>query len=410
MLKRITTISLCVSLTLSSLNADLIRELLNKMPINSLKEDSKVVVEEVVDGIEKISMTAEDKEFVNKKWDDLFKKIENAEETYNNLEVAPESALFKSDKTSLKKDLDKELSEILFLITEDKVALKYIKMIRELNKSIQSEKDKITKYKEQIVFAKNKDEQTTYEKNIETSNQTIQIHQTNIDKIKESLIFNLSSAGINFNAEQVEMLISRVDVDNILELTLVYNNLKIVTEQLGKLMEATKDDIKATKKYYAMFVILSEMIVYTQKQYLNKMENVYLPKISKVISDTESIQIKTKMLMSSNKDENYKATLNNNLRNQSLSFKTATLYKKQLLQQKANVEKALKKSSLDLKITLNTFKTVQISFTLLDIIKESRESFNSLMNIQLPEIIPFENKEMQVEYNKITKEISEKTN
>lgn len=410
MLKRITTISLCVSLTLSSLNADLIRELLNKMPLNSLKEDSKVVVDEVVDGIEKISMTAEDKEFVNKKWDDLFKKIENAEETYNNLEVAPESALFKSDKTSLKKDLDKELSEILFLITEDKVALKYIKMIRELNKSIQSEKDKITKYKEQIVFAKNKDEQTTYEKNIETSNKTIQMHQTNIDKIKESLIFNLSSAGINFNAEQVEMLISRVDVDNILELTLVYNNLKIVTEQLGKLMEATKDDIKATKKYYAMFVILSEMIVYTQKQYLNKMENVYLPKISKVISDTESIQIKTKMLISSNKDENYKATLNNNLRNQSLSFKTATLYKKQLLQQKANVEKALNKSSLDLKITLNTFKTVQISFTLLDIIKESRESFNSLMNIQLPEIIPFENKEMQVEYNKITKEISEKTN
>lgn len=410
MLKRVTTISLCVSLTLSSLNADLIRELLNKMPISSLKEDSKVVVDEVVDGIEKISMTAEDKEFVNKRWDDLFKKIENAEETYNNLEVAPESALFKSDKTSLKKDLDKELSEILFLITEDKVALKYIKMIRELNKNIQSEKDKITKYKEQIVFAKNKDEQTKYEKNIETSNKTIQMHQTNIDKIKESLIFNLSSAGINFNAEQVEMLISRVDVDNILELTLVYNNLKIVTEQLGKLMEATKDDIKATKKYYAMFVILSEMIVYTQNQYLNKMENVYLPKISKVISDTESIQVKTKMLINSNKDENYKATLDNNLRNQSLSFKTATLYKKQLLQQKANIEKALKKSSLDLKITLNTFKTVQISFTLLDIIKESRESFNSLMNIQLPEIIPFENKEMQVEYNKITKEISEKTN
>ncbi len=410
MLKRVTTISLCVSLTLSSLNADLIRELLNKMPISSLKEDSKVVVDEVVDGIEKISMTAEDKEFVNKRWDDLFKKIENAEETYNNLEVAPESALFKSDKTSLKKDLDKELSEILFLIIEDKVALKYIKMIRELNKNIQSEKEKITKYKEQIVFAKNKDEQTTYEKNIETSNKTIQMHQTNIDKIKESLIFNLSSAGITFNTEQVEMLISRVDVDNILELTLVYNNLKIVTEQLGKLMEATKDDIKATKKYYAMFVILSEMIVYTQKQYLNKMENVYLPKISKVISDTESIQIKTKMLINSNKDENYKATLDNNLRNQSLSFKTATLYKKQLLQQKANIEKALKKSSLDLKITLNTFKTVQISFTLLDIIKESRESFNSLMNIQLPEIIPFENKEMQVEYNKITKEISEKTN
>lgn len=394
MLRKIINLSLSASLIVTSLNASVFSEIFTKSISNT--------------DVKKVSMILEDKDFVNRKWDDLFKKISHSEETYSNLETAPQSALFGADKTSLRKNLDDELSEILFLITEDKAALGFMKDIRKLKQNIQDEKDNITKYKEQSMFQSDESKQAELQSKIEKSTKDIQIYQSNIEKVKESLIFNLSSAGVEFNSEQLDMLITRVDVDDILQLTLVYNNLKIVTEQLGKLMEVTKDDIKATKKYYAMFVILSEMIVYTQKQYLNKMDTIYLPKISKLVSESESIQQKTKMLLNTTKDENYKKALDYNLKNQILSSKTASLYKKQLIQQRSNIEKSLKKSTLDLQIALNTFKTVQISFTLLEIIKESRESFNALMNIQLPELIPFENKEMQIEYEKITKEISAK--
>ena len=148
------------------------------------------------------------------------------------------------------------------------------------------------------------------------------------------------------------------------------------------------------------------MIVYTQKQYLNKMDNIYLPKVTRIVNDAEAIQIKTKMLINSTKDANSKKILDSNYKSQVLSAKTASLYKKQLNQQHQKIQSALKKSNHDLQIALNTFKTVQISFTLLEVIKESRESFNSLLNIQLPELIPFENKEMALEYEKITQEIS----
>ena len=112
------------------------------------------------------------------------------------------------------------------------------------------------------------------------------------------------------------------------------------------------------------------------------------------------------MLINSTKDANSKKILDSNYKSQVLSAKTASLYKKQLNQQHQKIQSALKKSNHDLQIALNTFKTVQISFTLLEVIKESRESFNSLLNIQLPELIPFENKEMALEYEKITQEIS----
>ena len=401
-------IGIGLSLFSHNLNADIIRGILDKIVVSSTSASPGIetITNNVAEQILKISMIEEDKKFVEKKWDDLFEKIEEAERTRSEIDTAPQSSLFGSDKASLKKDLDEQLSEILFMITEDKSALKFIKDIRAIKQNIQVQKDSITKYREKLMFPLDEAQKTDYQNKIDKANKTIEVLETKIEISKESLMYNLSTAGVIFTSEQLDMLITRVDVDDILQLTLVFNNLKIVTEQLGRLMEATKNDIKATKKYYAMYVILSEMIVYTQKQYLNKMDNIYLPKVTRIVNDAEAIQIKTKMLINSTKDANSKKILDSNYKSQILSAKTASLYKKQLNQQHQKIQSALKKSNHDLQIALNTFKTVQISFTLLEVIKESRESFNSLLNIQLPELIPFENKEMALEYEKITQEIS----
>lgn len=401
-------IGIGLSLFSHNLNADIIRGILDKIVVSSTSASPGIetITNNVAEQILKISMIEEDKKFVEKKWDDLFEKIEEAERTRSEIDTAPQSSLFGSDKASLKKDLDEQLSEILFMITEDKSALKFIKDIRAIKQNIQVQKDSITKYREKLMFPLDEAQKTDYQNKIDKANKTIEVLETKIEISKESLMYNLSTAGVIFTSEQLDMLITRVDVDDILQLTLVFNNLKIVTEQLGRLMEATKNDIKATKKYYAMYVILSEMIIYTQKQYLNKMDNIYLPKVTRIVNDAEAIQIKTKMLINSTKDANSKKILDSNYKSQVLSAKTASLYKKQLNQQHQKIQSALKKSNHDLQIALNTFKTVQISFTLLEVIKESRESFNSLLNIQLPELIPFENKEMALEYEKITQEIS----
>ena len=401
-------IGIGLSLFSHNLNADIIRGILDKIVVSSTSASPEIetITNNVAEQILKISMIEEDKKFVEKKWDDLFEKIEEAERTRSEIDTAPQSSLFGSDKASLKKDLDEQLSEILFMITEDKSALKFIKDIRAIKQNIQVQKDSITKYREKLMFPLDEAQKTDYQNKIDKANKTIEVLETKIEISKESLMYNLSTAGVVFTSEQLDMLITRVDVDDILQLTLVFNNLKIVTEQLGRLMEATKNDIKATKKYYAMYVILSEMIIYTQKQYLNKMDNIYLPKVTRIVNDAEAIQIKTKMLINSTKDANSKKILDSNYKSQVLSAKTASLYKKQLNQQHQKIQSALKKSNHDLQIALNTFKTVQISFTLLEVIKESRESFNSLLNIQLPELIPFENKEMALEYEKITQEIS----
>ena len=354
---------------------------------------------------EQISMEKEDKEFVEKKWDDLFKKISDAQNTYSDLEKAPASALFGADKKSLRNDLDEELSDILFMITKDKSALKYIKIIRQINKKIQDEKHEITSNNEKLLLSNDESKKEKYQISIEQSQKNITHYEANIVLVEQSLLFNLESAGVTFTPEQLRVLLSRVDVDDTLGLILVYNNLKIVTEQLGAFMQTTTNDVQATKKYYAMFVILSEMVVYVQKQYITKMDTIYLPKITQVIQEAKNIQSNTQMLINATNTKSTQETLKNNIKYQISSFKVANEYQKQLIQQRLQIANALKQSLLDLKVALNTFKTVEISYDLLDIMKQNSKSFDSLLHLQLPTIIPFNNQAMQIEYNKITEKI-----
>ncbi|MBF0187131.1 MAG: hypothetical protein HQL50_04315, partial [Magnetococcales bacterium] len=50
----------------------------------------------------------------------------------------------------------------------------------------------------------------------------------------------------------------------------------------------------------------------------------------------------------------------------------------------------------------NTLKTVAVSAQLLDILKSSQESFNALMNLQAPDLVPFRNLEMQKKFEELS--------
>ncbi len=171
-------------------------------------------------------------------------------------------------------------------------------------------------------------------------------------------------------------------------------------------MQATSDNIKATKKYYTMFYILSEMIVFIQKRYIDTIDNLYIPKIDLIITNTRRIRRKSKLLLVETENTQNYDTLNSNIKEQTLTLTVANIYRKDLISQRKQIRDALDQSTLDLKVALNTLKTVQISFTLLSLMQESNKSFDSLLNIQLPRIIPFKNKAILNEYYKITEQIA----
>ena len=71
-------------------------------------------------------------------------------------------------------------------------------------------------------------------------------------------------------SEQISTLCMRIDGDDIIKSVTMYEILKEILAHTQKLMKANSDNMEYVKKYYGVYVLLSETIVYAQTKYIKK--------------------------------------------------------------------------------------------------------------------------------------------
>ncbi len=352
---------------------------------------------------------AEEDERFRDMWSSVFSQLEEGVGIVDKIKIAPDSAFFGDDKVSLQHDLNKILDKTLVLLEDNKIN-NYREKISSLNKNIESSKNNISQYREDKITAPNshmvKATKEDLNLKIEQEKQNIVNYDKEISRIKIHFKEHLNDMGVTLTEQQVEILLSRVDADDIIQMAVVFDVLKKVTNQLMELTQASSEEIKQARKYYGMHVVLLEMVHHMQQKYIDTVEIVYIPKINSIIKKTITIQESARNNLQDEDSNKRKAIYRNNLAAQELTLKTAKIYKKNLREQQSKVHKAQKVVLKDLRLSQNTYDTVEVSADLLSVLKTSQDSFDALMTLQVPQIVPFENIEMQDKYQQLSKMIS----
>ena len=107
----------------------------------------------------------------------------------------------------------------------------------------------------------------------------------------------------------------------------------------------------------------------------------------------------------SNSPEVHHPTLEKNLKAQAYTYDAAQLYESYLNKQRKELWEARKRLSADLAVAVNTRETVDMSGDLLAVMQSGEELFDLLFDLQVPELKPFDNLELQREFEKITHRI-----
>ena len=181
--------------------------------------------------------------------------------------------------------------------------------------------------------------------------------------------------------------------------------LKHITNQIMELMKQSKEELTQAKKYYGMHQVLLEMVVYIQQQYINKCDNIYIPKIDQMIVDSASMMESTKRLKDAEEDTRRRAIYNNNLEAQALTNKVSILYKNDIISSKNNMIEAQKIAKENLTLSKNTYATVMLSSDLFELIEDSQLMFEEVSKIQVPNLVPFENIQMEQKYRELTESL-----
>ena len=328
-------------------------------------------------------------------WEEVFEEYQEGSLLLEKSQTAPDSAWFQKDKISYKGDLDEVLNNIIKILTDDDL-LSYKNEIAYKKDKISKLKSDIIRYREKMIGAPTDSmihtTKSNYQEKIKDAKDEIAIFENDIEIIKKRLEKRFYNNGIMLSTEQIEVLLTRVDGDDIIQMTVIMDVLNKITEQILKLMQESDEELTEAKKYYGMHLISWQLVIHIQQKYIDKVNNNFVPQIEHIISQTTKIMQETSRLYETESEDIKKDIYQKNLNIQRETKRVAQRYKEQLIEAKDEMKKAQKVSLSNLKVAQNTYYTVSISSELYSVISESQLLFSKIAKIQMPNIVPFQNK------------------
>lgn len=332
--------------------------------------------------------------------------------------LPPESDfLMKPLWTETREDRERKVRELLDaalgVVTEVPV-VEIQRKIEALRRNIRDLDDRIVKLREKQLTAPKDamlpglltDTVDSLNGDIDESKKKIEANKSAIAAAKSEVHAALANSGIQLAPDQVDLLLDSVLSGDLVRLVAVFNSAKLIDGQLAKLMAQSGENINAARKYFAMHAALFAMLVHAQDGLIGKIDKQYLPKLEAISKDIAAARIKTNDLLKAENRPDQRRALEANRESQRLAEEAARGYRRYLLQQREQIAKARSRATHDLRIADNTYETVEASFQLRNLMRDSITSFEAIQKLEAPTFEQiFKNEELRREFENLTRKL-----
>ncbi len=319
--------------------------------------------------------------------------------------------------TETREDRERKIRDLLdsaLGIVTDVPVVESQKKIEGLRGNIRDIEDRIVKLREKQLMAPKDalipgvtaDTVDSLERDIADSKARIDLNKDRIAAAKEEVRDALAKSGIQLAPDQLDLLLDGVLSGDLVRLVAVFNSAKLIDGQLGKLMAASGENVGAARKYFAMHAALFAILVHAQDSMIAKIDKQYLPKLDAIMGDVATARGKTAQLLRAENRPDQRRALEANRDSQRLAEEAAKGYRRYLLQQREQIARARARAIHDLRIADNTFETVEASFQLRVLMRESATSFEAIQKLEAPTFEQiFRNEELRREFESLTRKL-----
>ena len=308
--------------------------------------------------------------------------------------------------------IDEVLNEIEEIVFDGQI-ISYSERIRDLRSEIKDLENEKSRLNEDFVFAKDKEDTSLLEKSKEDIAEDIAkidsiINKSNllIETLEYDLQTKMLNLGIDLSIEQIRVMTTRVDGDDLAKSIAIFDVTKQISVSLGELMNQNSFSGDSTAKYYGIYVILSEILGFAQREYISKLDNIYLKRIYEIKNNSlKSISMAENEIKRSQSQQSIDI-YNNNIKAERFTIEVADQYRLILLSQRAKLLSALKRTEEQISVGYSSYITAMNSSILSSLIQDTQSSFDQIMSMQIPEIIAFESTELESEFRKLSVKIN----
>jgi ElaB/YqjD/DUF883 family membrane-anchored ribosome-binding protein len=352
------------------------------------------------------ALTPEEADPFREMWTDVVPTLEETLQIEDAKQQLPDRAWLRRDKRDANDDINALLDEAVSILSTSSVQ-SYRERIRELQEAIVQARSEIDDFRKQRIAAPResvvKRTVADYDRLIEERMGDIRGYRNELSAIRRQFAGELRQMGLELSDEQVELLLATVVGDNIVDLGIVFDNVKTITRQLEELVRDSGEDLQSARRYYGMYVVLLRALERMHRDVEEMIEERYIPQIDAIAERARQLSSKTRELREDQPDK--ADLLAANLEAQHLTIKAAGVYRDYLEDQAKQVRAAREALDADIQTAWNTYETVRISGELVDLVQASQRLLDGLLDRQVPALRPFENLAMKRELEKLTEQL-----
>ncbi len=350
-------------------------------------------------------------DYIADNWDKLTDSLVGVLGLKDESETLPDSAWFGKDKKSNSKKINELLDIALKILIQGRPSdmRREAAELRAKGAELKSEADKL-RNKRITAPEKSSMPWTTTRDDIDRKlaeiEQRIKENDAALLRLDEDLAGAMREIGLELSQEQIDVLLSSVTGDDLLQNTVVFANVKKVVEKLAELSKSDNENLEINRRYTGMYLVLNDLLIYTQGELVRKIDGIYTPRLENIISEADKLRRDAAGKSASRKyNDAQRKAFKLNADANAMTIKVARLYIELLRSQRASITANLNDLTKNRDVAESTYKTVKSSGDLKNLIRSGLALFDSIHSLSMPELQPFESDAMRREFEEINKRL-----
>ena len=351
-------------------------------------------------------------EHLAKGWRKLTGSLTGALDLRDEQETLPESSWFGADKRSNAKKIDALLDQALEILIQGQAGEIRLQAmaVREEIPALRREADKLRN--ERITAPETSSlpwvrTRKKIDERLSELDQEIARKNAELDAINERLAEALRGLGLDLDQTQIDVLLSSVTGDDLLQNVVVFSNVKTVVEKLEALSRSDQNDLEINRRYTGMYLVLNDLLIHTQEELARKIDGVYKPRLTGIIQEAEALrrEAQSRSAQRAVYSEAQRKSFAQNAESNAMTARVGRLYVELLDSQRRNVMDNLKDLRRNRDLAENTYRTVRSSGDLRNLIRSGLALYDSIHALSMPKLQPFENEAIRREFEEINKRL-----
>ena len=349
--------------------------------------------------------------YLVEKWGSLTETLSDALSLRDKQETLPASSWFGADRTSNARKIDELLDRALEILAQGRAG-DLRRQALELRAEIPKLRLEADGLRNQRISAPESSRlpwvrtRAKIDERLSELEGEIADRERALSAVNAQLAEALRGLGLQLDDRQIDILLSSVTGDDLLQNAVVFSNVRAMVEKLAELSREDRDNLEINRRYSGLYLVLNDLLIHTQEELVRRIDGEYKPRLGEIGREAEALRKEALAKASqAGYSDSQKKSFALNAESNAMTLRVAELYTRLLDSQRKGILDNLADLRRSRDLAENAYRTVRSSGDLRNLIRSGLELFDSIHALSMPEILPFENEAIRREFEEINKRL-----